>query len=82
MRALEDTLLSVLEFLGFEITKASLGDLFPGALIGFILAAAAGAAVSDWKHSKESSALAELPWDWAASIATFLACIYCWYLIQ
>jgi Na+/H+ antiporter NhaC len=80
MRAIEDFLMGLLELVGFNAARISLGDLFPGALIGFILAAGIGGAVSDWKYQQESAFISDLPWDWAASLLIFILSIYAWYL--
>jgi hypothetical protein len=79
MKFLEDILFTVLESLGFEITKFSLGDLFPGVIIGLFPAAFVGGAVSDWKYGKQSAFITAVPWEWIASILTMLACIWSWY---
>ena len=81
MKALEDILTALLEFFGFEVAQFALGDLFPGALIGFLLAAAAGGTVSDWQYRQQSEQVKKLPLDWAASIAAFLLSILMWYLL-
>ncbi|WP_299616043.1 hypothetical protein [uncultured Tateyamaria sp.] len=81
MRFLEDALLSLLEFFGFEVAQVALGDLFLGAVIGLFPAAIVGGLVSDWKWQKESAFWTKLPWDWLASILAMVFTIWLFYLL-
>lgn len=83
MKFLEDMLLSILEFAGFEVSKFALGELFPAALIGLFPAAIIGGIVSDWKFN-QGSLFSKFPWDWLASLLAMIGtiCLYCWLFLS
>lgn len=78
---MEDVLLSLLEFFGFEAAKVALGDLFLGAVFGLFPAAIVGGLVSDWKWQQESTFWTKLPWDWLASIFAMVLTIWLFHLL-
>ena len=75
MKFLEDIFTGILEFLGFEAAEITFGELFPGALIGFVLAAWVGGKVSDARYNHSDKEPSIIPWEWITSIVVFILSI-------
>lgn len=84
MRHLEDFIIRILEALGFEASKLSLGDLWPGVLLSLFPTALVGGLVSDWKWAQKSKSVRNFPSEWIASIATMAVCLwfYTWLFLS